>query len=397
LLFALSGAIALVMGLAAAYIHLRSLDPRDIYAGFEHHATIVYLLLWCAIAALGAAVALWRRLAFLSFCILLLIGAEGMTQAYYFVRNGKIYRPTSAELLTRFEPHPLLVGIPRPGQFGDISHDAEHHRTTINLDKIADPKLIYLFGGSTTYDVGVDDRHTWASDLSSLLGSDYAVVNWGVPGYNTVEHLIQSLFAFREKQPVCALYYIGINDLASSHQETLKEDYSDRHLPRQAVVLAVGHRPGFLERNMLLVALLRSVFAPAAETSQLIPIGKVSGVKDERLTKIYTENVRLILLIARSFGVKPIFIPQIINKAQLTSDKPFRWGPLIPEKDAMALMAAMNEDLRRVAEENGAAFLAAPLAVDWQDSDFVDKVHFSAKGAEKFARAISGDVLRECR
>ncbi len=397
LLIGLSGAIFLTLALAAAYIQLRALRPGDLYVGYSHGATLAYLLLWSAVALVALLAALPRRWAFLSFYVLLLIAAEGMSQVYYRAAKGKFYRPIPIELFDRYDPHPLLVGIPRTGRYGDISHDAMHHRTTVNLGKAADARLIYLLGGSTTYDVGVGDDKTWASDLSALLGPGYEVVNWGVPGYSSLENLIQSLFAFRERKPVCALYYVGWNDLHMAHVATLRDDYSDYHLHEQAIALAVGHEPGFLERNMLLLSLARSAFAPDAETVQARARGEISGRPDEHLTAIFVENLKLIALVARSSGVKPIFIPQVLNYDRLTGDQPMWWAPLIPQKDIKPLMSGMNAALMRTAAELGVDVIEAPLSLAWQDSDFVDQSHFSPTGAEKFARAIRDDVLADCR
>jgi hypothetical protein len=397
LLIGLSGTIFLTLALAAAYIHLRALSPGDIYAGYNHGATLTYLLFWSAAALLALLAALPRRWAFLSFYVLLLIAAEGMSQVYYHLAKGKFYRPIPIELFDRYDPHPLLVGIPRPGRYGEISHDAMHHRTTVNLGKAADAKPIYLFGGSTTYDVGIGDDKTWASDLSAQLGPGYDVVNWGVPGYSSLENLIESLFAFRERKPVCALYYLGWNDLHMAHVTTLRNDYSDYHLHEQAAALAVGHQPGFLERNMLVASLARSVFAPDAETVQARPQGEISGRPDERLTAIYVENLKLIALVARASGVKPIFIPQVLNYDRLTDDQPMWWAPLIPQNEIKPLMQGLNEALMRTASELGVDVIEAPLDVAWQDSDFVDQTHFAPTGAEKFARAIRDDVLSDCR
>jgi len=35
--------------------------------------------------------------------------------------------------------------------------------------------------------------------------------------------------------------------------------------------------------------------------------------------------------------------------------------------------------------------------VNWTEADFYDDGHFNAAGAQKFARAIAGDVAANCR
>ena len=381
------------LGLIAFYLLQQPARPDNIYFELQRQASLVYLGFWASIALLGALLALMRRTQFLALYVLLLIAAEGAAHVYFYVHNRWVYHPLSPALLTRFEPHPLLVGIPHPGSYGPVTHDEDHHRHTWNEGKSANPTLIAALGGSTTYDIGNADDATWASDLSKLLGKDYAVENLGVPGYSSLENLIQSLFAFRDRRPACAIYYVGWNDLHTAHVAGLRNDYSDYQLPSQIGNLAVGRRPGFFENNMLLLRMILSIFATPERHAQ----GQMSGEADPRLAQIFSENMRLIADIDRHFGVKPIFVPQILNYARFKDAGSSGWIPLVPDKDVKTVMQALNQDLSTVARETGTLFLDKPLSVAWQNSDFVDQGHFSAAGAKKFAEAIAGDVAAHCR
>ena len=381
------------LGLIALYVLQEPARPDSIYFELQRQASLVYLGFWASIALLGALLALMRRTQFLALYVLLLIAAEGAAHVYFYVHNRWVYHPLSPVLFTRFEPHPLLVGIPHPGSYGPVTHDEDHHRHTWNEDKSANPTLIAALGGSTTYDIGNADDATWASDLSKLLGKDYAVENLGVPGYSSLENLIQSLFAFRDRRPACAIYYVGWNDLHTAHVAGLRNDYSDFQLPSQIGNLAVGRRPGFFENNMLLLRMILSIFATPERHAQ----GQMSGEADPRLAQIFSENMRLIADIDRHFGVKPIFVPQILNYARFKDAGSSGWIPLVPDKDVKTVMQALNQDLSAVARETGTLFLDKPLSVAWQNSDFVDQGHFSAAGAKKFAEAIAGDVAANCR
>jgi len=380
------------LGLIAFYLLQQPARPDNIYFELQRQASLVYLGFWASIALLGALLALMRRTQFLALYVLLLIAAEGAAHVYFYMHNRWVYHPLSPALLTRFEPHPLLVGIPHPGSYGPVTHDEDHHRHSWNEGKSANPTLIAALGGSTTYDIGNADDATWASDLSKLLGKDYAVENLGVPGYSSLENLIQSLFAFRDRRPACAIYYVGWNDLHTAHVAGLRNDYSDYQLPSQIGNLAVGRRPGFFENNMLLLRMILSIFATPERHAQ----GQMSGEADPRLAQIFSENMRLIADIDRHFGVKPIFVPQILNYARFKDAGSSGWIPLVPDKDVKSVMQALNQDLSTVARETGTLFLDKPLSVAWQNSDFVDQGHFSAAGAKKFAEAIAGDVAAHC-
>ena len=223
---------------------------------------------------------------------------------------------------------------------------------------------------------------------------DIDVENFGVPGFSSVENLVQSLFAFRDQRPSCAVYYEGWNDLQKSHIDDLQVDYSDFEAPELIQVLALGHRPGFLENNSALVAYIASIFAPPGPARVR---GVLSDEKDLRLSAIYQENMRLISAVGREFGVKVIFIPQVLNYAMLTADSPYGWLPFVKDKDVKKLMALMNQDLAAAAASSGALFVDAPLFEHWTGSDFVDQGHFSALGARKFAASIAPVLAGACR
>ncbi len=388
--------IVCVLAAVAAYILLQPAPSGNLYFDMLRRARLVYLVFWICIGLAAGTLALFRRTQFVSFYVILLIAAEGFANGYFRVRQGHFYQPMSAVLGARFEPHPLLVGVPRPGTYGAVSHDPDRHRTTVNEGKVAEPAWIFTFGGSSTYDVGVGDSETWSSRLSKLLGRESAVENLGVPGYSTLENLVQSLFVFRKKRPVCAVYYVGWNDLRNSHLEGLEDDYSDFGLPSQVGNLVVGRRPGFLENNVLLLRLAVLALGGEGMGGGPAAAGRISGEKDPRLSRIFSENMSLIAGINRHFGVKPIFVPQVLNYARFAANMSSGWIPLVPDRDVKALMEAMNADLAEVAGETGTLFLDRPLSLEWSDSDFVDSGHFSEAGARKFAHAIAGDIAAHC-
>ena len=99
----------------------------------------------------------------------------------------------------------------------------------------------------------------------------------------------------------------------------------------------------------------------------------------------------------RVFGVKPIFVPQILNYEQLTAKSPYGWLPYVDDNDIKELMSFMNSDLEAVAEETNSVFLHEPLRINWANIDFVDNGHFSRQGNEKFATSIASRIAEECR
>jgi lysophospholipase L1-like esterase len=379
------------LGLIALYLVLRQTRPDDIYFELQRQASFVYLGFWAAIALVGGLLALMRRTEFLGLYVVLLLAAERAAHVYFYpqqvVLSAHLSRSADASSPSS------AGGLPRPRTCAIVPRVLYPHLRTLHEAKLPKPTLIAALGGSTTYDIGNADDATWPSDLSKLLGKDYAVENLGVPGYSSLENLIQSLFAFRDRRPACAIYYVGWNDLHTAHVKDLRSDYSDYQLPSQIGNLAVGRRSGFLENNMLLLRMILSVFATPERQAQ----GRMSGESDPRLSQIFSENMRLIADIDRHFGVKAIFVPQVLDYARFKDAGSSGWIPLVPDKDVKTVMQALNQDLAAVAKETGTLFLDKPLSVAWQNSDFVDQGHFSAAGAKKFAEAIAGDIAANCQ
>jgi hypothetical protein len=380
-----------ILPLAAVAVFVFLKKPHIDYSATNRVADLVYLATWLAILSIGAVACLWRRGLPIASVVCLLLLAEAGAHAYVFVTTGAIYQPEPPPAEQKFEPNPLLVGIPRPGNFAGLVHDANHHRRTDNPDKAANARVIFAFGSSTTYDLANNDLQTWESDLSRRLGPGFTVQNLGVPGYSSLENLIQTLFAFRDSPPACALYFAG-SDLRNSHIDGLKADYSDFALPSQRRNLGLTY-PGFLVNNLLF---LRSMLA-LVSADNVDARGTVSGEVDPKLSAIFSQNMRLIGALSRQFGVRAIFIPVVGNWPMMEGSHTRGWFPFVEYKDVKSLSLAMSVDLKKAADESGAAYIGTPLEVDWTAADFSDSVHFNMAGAEKFAASIADAVADLCR
>jgi lysophospholipase L1-like esterase len=385
-------ASAVLLAIALVYtLYFKAPDLEDPFAQAHRSANVRYELLWLGISLGAAVLALLTRSLAWAYVPLCLIGLEAGGHVVHWLIAGGRYHPLPSEIRERFEPHPLTVGAPRPGVYGPFTHTRDHRRLTINEGKAADARRVFVFGGSTTYDAGVSDADTWATQLSRRLGSGFVVENYGMDGFSSVEVLVSSLFAFREAKPTCAVFYMGWNDLRSAHLSTLRPDYTDFHLPHQRGNLGLlTHLP--IESYSVVARLVVSLARPPLP----IPQGKVSSTYDPRLAKVYLDNMDLIATVARHQGVKPIFVPQVIDHIRHSTDTGYGWVPLIPYRDVPKVLGQLNDDLRRLAARLDVPFIDTPHSVSWHADDFVDDGHFNAGGARKFADALAGPILRHC-
>ncbi len=393
--------VATGIGAVSSYVVYRQklLDVasgQDIYAGVKQLTSLIYYCIWFAISTLALAATFLKRWPMLALYPLLAVLIEGATFTYYFAQQHRMFVAPPRILLDRFDPQPYLQVAAHPGSFDiGVTHDSEGRRTTINEGKVADPRYIYVFGGSTVYDVGNVDANAWPTRLSADLGPDFMVENYGLPLFSSLEAMLQSLFVFRDRAPACAIYYLGANDARNAHIRNLRVDYGELHSPSVAAVVRPGGHRSLLTTYSVFFATLDTIINPPPPRSVGLS-GEVSDVPDPRLIQIVHDNIELIARITLSFGVKPIFVPEVTDYSRLTADAAVDM-PFIKDKDSKIFMDAVHDAMKAAAEDAGGIYLANNLSRDWGNDKFLDQGHFNAKGAAELADSIAGDVRRLCR
>ena len=316
----------------------------------------------------------------------------------------------------QFSYHPLLQATPTPNYFGvklsaeqsDLTQSAlvKMHHDSYGLrgigrdkDRLKQQIVIAAVGGSTTYDLGVSDGQTWPDVLERELGNAYAVLNHGVPGYTTAEHLIQTLFYLEPYgiTPRCAVYYIGWNDVANAHIPKLDPGYADYHLVNQLSVLQVRGKPLLAEISPLagiVVSYLQVWIDSVPQGANLFGHPPVPG-SDSRLERIFRRNVEALVSINDQRGIKTLFVGQVLNRAQLRGGNTDWWWPLVRDVDLWPLQTRFNEILKQTADALGSPVFIPPID-EFRDTDFVDEGHFSPRGSEKFATMLAPFVRASC-
>jgi lysophospholipase L1-like esterase len=312
----------------------------------------------------------------------------------------------------RFQWHPLLQAVPIPSlgitsSTGlKVQHTSQGTRGKDPVGTLDGRTVVATVGGSTTYDVGAGEGDTWSDRLAEALdqGSNkgrYFVVNHGVPGYTTVEHLIQTAFYQTKfgKPPRCAIYYVGWNDLRNAHIANLDPAYADFHLPSQIDSLKVRRVGGsHVTISPLLTLVMRFIsdnFDTARYFADPYRQAPVTG-DDAKLEALYQSNIRAISAINRQRGVVTIWVGQLLNRAWLTGEGRYGWLPLVRDRDLWPLQQKFNAILEQTARQLGDIYVAVP-AETFVDADFVDHGHFSRQGARRFADYLAPAVREACR
>lgn len=316
----------------------------------------------------------------------------------------------SADLLPVFEYkmlgakgftfHPLLQMAPTPG-----FTDYQHRHTEFGTRSVAPPSTpqagppgprVALVGGSSTYDISVAQGDTWPDRLQQKLPG-FRFLNFGVPGYTTVEHIVQTAWYLPEQQVDCVVYYFGWNDIRNNNLPNLDPAFADYHLldrgnhERTANSVA----PAALLRMMELLVTLVEVYPtrPALWTKV-----KLQTNPDARFEAFYRRNIETLVAINRQRGTRVAFIGQLLNYPALRAQKPglrHFGAPAIEDRYIPDIMDHFNGVTAAEAGRLGVPFLQP--GQDWLVAkNYSDFGHFTPSGAEIFASKVAEFVRTSC-
>ncbi len=343
-------------------------------------------------------------LAGLLYLVVVCLSIEAAAQLAYRVHKGKWYlHDHRASPIRMYSIHPYLGCAPLPSVSAvfnglRISHNSQGYRgPEFNMAKTPGRTRIVALGGSSTYGVGVSDEFTWPRQLQDQLGTNYEVINLAGNGGGSVEHVIQTALQFSDLKPDVAIYYCGWNDAHVQHIKNLKADYSDYH---GKVATAVGLRGTQPEEPLASLYFLKRIlfhhFFPLMDDPANSATKIVSPTEDaftdrvdQRAIELWERNLRLLVTLCKAQGVRPVFVPQIMNWKVLVSDKSYGWFPYVRDRDIKKIMDAYHASMEKVAKEEGVSYVGQMLEVPFSASDFVDNGHFSAEGNKRFAEVLA--------
>lgn len=390
-------ALLLLIGVAALLLRARG----DLSFGTTRNWYFVYLVVLTVVACL---VARWPRVAVVLLSLAAIeagLGVGSLALYKYRLIPSTGLMPFDMPVF-RFDWHPLLQVVPTPTTEAEAAQTAP-----VNSDRIRGREftaealrgriVVALFGGSTTFD---DQREgfSWPERLQAILGERYAVINRGMGGYTTAEHVIQTAFYERTKgvTPRCSVYYVGWNDLRNAHVANLDPGYANFHLPAQADVFRV--RPTDMSGSISPLAIFAGrLVGLAVDTIRVAqPQGQLSGEPDPALEQIFARNVATISAINRQRGIRTLWVGQLMNRAMLSEDTPSPWLPFVPRKAVYAVIARLSDILKREAAALGDVYVALPIE-RLEEGGFDDEGHFSEEGSLRFAALLAPAIAETCR
>jgi lysophospholipase L1-like esterase len=392
-----------VLGATAVALFSIAVDVRELLNGrYSTHLRYGYGAALLGLCLAGLACQLWlgKRKVFRagSWLVLGALLFEVSLFSFLWLYVGSAPVPIVLHDPRQFQFHPAMGIIPRAGFHGvvdgvSVSHNSVRARNPGKFDP-SNPSILTV-GGSTTYNIAVSDDDTWTAHLAKHISPRFNVLNFGVPAHSTNEHIIFTALRASAYNPRCIIFYVGWNDIRSAHLAHLEPDYSNFHMldlyPTMDVTRefyswsAIGSLVRILVRRLSII--------PRPERK-----GTIRDTSDPRLELIYRRNIRLLAVISKSIGARPIFVPQVLNYVE--RDREGRetdpWIPFLRWTAVPSVMRRFNQILKEEAERSGSVFIEAPIQHHWKASDFFDEGHFTEQGTRTFARLIAPEVKRTC-
>ncbi len=326
----------------------------------------------------------------------IIISIETLLQLGHAIYHGNLYFLEESSHQQLFEAHPYLVGRLKKNVHvfkNNKNVSSTELNTRYTGANLADTSLtrVGVFGGSTAFGTGTDDKDSWPALLQDTLGGQYAVINYGTPGYSTVENIIQLALLAPEDSLDYILIYCGWNDIRNYHDPELGPDYYS-HGTQQYSNLG-------LNASNSLYASLEDVFISLKLIRKLSKnfirhkTPESYENNDPIVDQLYKRNLQTIKTISSNLSADVIFVPQILNSVEFerNGDESSRWSTRIKNSAMPALIERFNHIPGMVCDSNTAdcVVLNTVLEANWKDKHFVDEGHFSRAGGIVFSGLIA--------
>ena len=257
----------------------------------------------------------------------------------------------------------------------------------------AEATNIFVFGGSTTFGVGLPDDETIASYLQECAQTNYsaspiAVYNFGRPSYFSSQELILFEDLLRAGfVPQVAVFIDGLNDFIFADGQPDHAESLRRFMDGTADVSPLENVP------MVRAAHWVSDHWTKPHPNQTTDYADPALL--EEVSKRWLANKRTIESMASGFGVRPVFVwqPVPMYKYDLHYDflkvsKSFYRHYSRPEYGY-----PLMEDLRAQGKLGGNVLWLADMQENKRENLYVDSLHYSSAFSKEIAGKICNFLL----
>ena len=323
--------------------------------------------------------------------VTLLVTLELAGQLGYRLLKGRFLFEDPPNLI--FEEHPYLSGVAKKNHHYlntkglVITTDSNGFRITRKgaYDKAA--KNVVCLGGSTTFGTLVTDEDSWPYQLQEKLGPDYNVYNMGIPGYTTLEAMIQLITLVPELRPQFIIVYEGWNDIRNYHVTPKSPDYY-WHGMSQKTNLEFGKTFWTI---FFIPKMAQNIWSKFRPQSYELKNAEVFSTNDPYVDSLYVRNLRTIKLLGENLNAKMVFIPQVMNIDSLSrSTATYAWTPHIQNNRMPKMMEDFNLLIQKAIKPDRNTLVLNNILHNppWTAKDFADYGHFTKNGGDSFSKIV---------
>jgi lysophospholipase L1-like esterase len=325
--------------------------------------------------------------------------------------------------------HPFLQLQNSNDKPGNPLHFDSHgfRADEITKDKPKGTYRIFVLGGSTVLDSGVDFESSAPRLLEKMLQEKYPnakiqVINAGVDGYTSEHSLIQYLFNIKDFHPDMIIMWHGINDWYYSCEPPkyshglYKSDYSHYYNLEARMAFNNFHPAPVVQFKLLALNRIAKVLGDnlysdllAKLQSRQVPTGGIyagSELKDTYDTPVvkslpsFKRNIASLIQVLNTDHVSLVLAdqPYLYSNSLNDHDKSMLSFPKngcsntdgkYPSMNSMITSLNMYNDASKdIAKENNIPFVDIASAVPKTSRYFLDDVHYTRDGNKKVAQAL---------
>lgn len=267
--------------------------------------------------------------------------------------------------------------------------------TGANLEDTSKIRIACL-GGSTTFCIFINEELSWPYLLQKELGDRYAVINYGFPGYTTVESIVQMALIVPEMKPQMVIFYHGWNDLHNYYQPGSYPDYHWHGSNQVKSVFNTFDNEPFIETIKRISGTWYIIENLLELMNYKPPSPVLYKASDTVIDSLYARNLRTLKTLATSQNSLPVFIPQIMNpEFERKENTSQRWSMHIDNSVFDSLMNRLGIIMHEQVQGNDSTvyfYDGIRTTLKWKNSDFIDDGHFSAEGNRKFASMLAKKI-----
>jgi lysophospholipase L1-like esterase len=355
------------------------------------------------------------------------VGSAIVRSAYHWIHSGKAESSASAspaylgypwaqefwkEENLRWGAHkgfdyiPFLVWGERPWHSEYINVDESvigNLRRTENPARPAcsqtERKVIWMFGGSTLFGLGVPDMATIPSylsqDLNSTSATCFVISNFGVEGYLTNQELIQLVELLKKGQrPDLAIFYDGVNDSDAAVSPGIPNAHLEFGLIKSRVEGSISSKLDFLRRSSAIQMAGALAARLRHSDSATLPASEVSARASAALDN-YEANINAARMLGQAYKFKVYCFWQpslAFGRKPLVPFEQQLWniGPDSSVATPFRILRAVNEEAARRSPQNSGFVFLGYLFDSVKEPIYVDDhMHLGPLGNQIVADAMA--------